>query len=132
MGDSIATNPFMLGFAWQKGAVPLSLEAILRAIELNGAAVEMNKQAFAWGRLAAHDLARVRSVDPVPRLRAATTTRTLDESIAHRADFLTAYQDAAYAERYRAIVAEVRAAESQGRTRVAASSPRRWRRTSSS
>ena len=62
MGDSIATNPFMLGFAFQKGAIPLSLEAILRAIEINGAAIEMNKQAFTWGRLAAHDIARVRSV----------------------------------------------------------------------
>ena len=56
MGDSIATNAFMLGFAFQKGAIPLSLEAILRAIEINGAAVEMNKQAFSWGRLAAYDL----------------------------------------------------------------------------
>ena len=62
MGDSIATNPFMLGFAFQKGAIPLSLEAILRAIEINGAAIEMNKQAFTWGRLAAHDMSRVRSV----------------------------------------------------------------------
>jgi indolepyruvate ferredoxin oxidoreductase len=62
MGDSIATNPFMLGFAFQKGAIPLSLEALLRAIEINGAAIEMNKQAFTWGRLAAHDMSRVRSV----------------------------------------------------------------------
>ncbi len=50
MGDSIATNAFMLGFAFQNGAIPLSLEAILRAIEINGAAIEMNKQAFSWGR----------------------------------------------------------------------------------
>ena len=59
MGDSIATNPFMLGFAFQHGAIPLSLEAIMKAIELNGAAIEMNKLAFSWGRLAAHDLQRV-------------------------------------------------------------------------
>ena len=72
MGDSIATNAFMLGFAFQKGAIPLSLEAILRAIEINGAAVEMNKQAFSWGRLAAHDLARVRSVTQF-RARAPAT-----------------------------------------------------------
>src|SRR5207237_1101233 len=51
MGDSIATNLFMLGYAFQKGLVPLSLKAIERAIELNGAAVEMNKRALAWGRL---------------------------------------------------------------------------------
>ncbi len=55
MGDAIATNLFMLGYAWQQGLVPLSFEALMRAVELNGAAVEMNKTAFAWGRLAAID-----------------------------------------------------------------------------
>ena len=110
MGDSIATNAFMLGFAFQKGAIPLSPEAILRAIEINGAAIEMNKQAFTWGRLAAHDLARVRSVTQF-RARAATTTRTLDESIAYRAKFLTEYQNRSYADRYLATVAKVRNAE---------------------
>jgi indolepyruvate ferredoxin oxidoreductase len=110
MGDSIATNSFMLGYAFQKGTIPLSLEAIMRAIEINGAAVEMNKQAFGWGRLAAHDISRVRSVTQF-RSRAAATTRTLDETIAYRAEFLTAYQDKAYAERYLATVAKVRRAE---------------------
>ena len=110
MGDSIATNAFMLGFAFQKGAIPLSLEAILRAIEINGAAIEMNKQAFTWGRLAAHDMSRVRSVIQF-RTRTANTTRTLDEVIAHRADFLTSYQDKVYAERYLAVVTKVRNAE---------------------
>src|SRR5665213_2373255 len=110
IGDSIATNPLMLGFAFQKGAIPLSLEAILRAIEINGAAIEMNKQAFSWGRLAAHDLARVRGVIQF-RTRAATTTRTLDEQIAYRAKFLGDYQNEAYAGRYLADVAKVRAAE---------------------
>ncbi|MBI5263794.1 MAG: indolepyruvate ferredoxin oxidoreductase family protein [Bradyrhizobium sp.] len=111
MGDSIATNPFMLGFAFQKGAIPLSLDALLRAIEINGAAVEMNKQAFTWGRLAAHDMARVRSVLQF-RARAATSGKTLDEMIADRANFLTEYQDKAYADRYLAAVAKVRKAES--------------------
>ncbi len=110
MGDSIATNAFMLGFAFQKGAIPLSLEAILRAIEINGAAIEMNKQAFTWGRLAAHDMARVRSVLQF-RSRAASATKTLDEVIATRAEFLTNYQDKAYADRYLAAVAKVRKAE---------------------
>jgi indolepyruvate ferredoxin oxidoreductase len=55
MGDAIAANLFMLGHAWQQGLVPVSFEALMRAIELNGAAVEMNKTAFAWGRLAAID-----------------------------------------------------------------------------
>jgi indolepyruvate ferredoxin oxidoreductase len=110
MGDSIATNAFMLGFAFQKGAIPLSLEAILRAIEINGAAIEMNKQAFTWGRLAAHDLARVRSVTQF-RARATTSTRTLDETIAYRANFLSQYQNQAYADRYLSTVAKVRTAE---------------------
>jgi len=59
MGDSIATNLFMLGFAYQKGAIPVSEAALLRAIELNGVAIESNKKAFLWGRRAAFDLARV-------------------------------------------------------------------------
>ncbi|MGH6714590.1 MAG: indolepyruvate ferredoxin oxidoreductase family protein [Bradyrhizobium sp.] len=110
MGDSIATNAFMLGYAFQKAAIPLSLEAIMRAIEINGAAVDMNKQAFTWGRLAAHDMTRVRSVIAF-RARAAVSPRSLDETIAHRASFLTAYQDKAYAERYLAAVEKVRKAE---------------------
>jgi indolepyruvate ferredoxin oxidoreductase len=112
MGDSIATNAFLLGLAFQKGAIPLSLEAILRAIEINGAAIEMNKQAFGWGRLAAHDLARIRSVIQF-RGRAAAPTRTLDESIAYRAQFLGEYQNQAYADRYLAAVAQVRDAEAK-------------------
>jgi len=55
LGDAIASNLFMLGYAWQLGLVPISFAALMRAIELNGAAVEMNRQAFAWGRLAAVD-----------------------------------------------------------------------------
>ena len=112
VGDSIATNAFMLGFAFQRGAIPLSLEAILKAIELNGAAIEMNKRAFSWGRGAAHDLPRVISA---ARFRSAGQTsakRTLDEIIAFRAKFLTDYQDEAYSRRYLADVARVKAAES--------------------
>jgi indolepyruvate ferredoxin oxidoreductase len=110
MGDSIATNAFMLGMAFQKGFIPLSLEAILRAIEINGAAIDMNKQAFSWGRLAAHDIARLRSVIQF-RTRAATTTRTLDEAIAYRAKFLANYQNQSYADRYLATVVKVKSAE---------------------
>jgi indolepyruvate ferredoxin oxidoreductase len=61
MGDNIATNMFMLGFAWQKGCVPLEEAALMRAIELNGVSIDFNKQAFNWGRLAAHDLAAVKT-----------------------------------------------------------------------
>ena len=113
MGDSIATNAFMLGFAFQRGAIPLSLEAIMKAIDLNGAAIEMNKLAFAWGRLAAHDLQRVVTAARFKSSGTAPAKKTLDETIAFRADFLTDYQDEAYAKRYLADVERVRAAEAK-------------------
>jgi len=120
LGDSIATNVFMLGYAWQKGQIPLSIEAIERAIELNGAAVEMNKQAFLWGRRAAHDMASVEAA--VRAVKAGEgrepagpehrrLSETLDEMIARRVQSLTAYQDAKYAARYKDLVDRVRAAE---------------------
>ncbi|MBR0795434.1 indolepyruvate ferredoxin oxidoreductase family protein [Bradyrhizobium jicamae] len=112
LGDSIATNAFMLGFAFQRGAIPLSLDAIIKAIELNGAAIEMNTMAFSWGRLAAHDLQRVVTAARFKGAGHAPAKRTLDETIAFRAKFLTDYQDEAYARRYLADVARVRAAES--------------------
>jgi indolepyruvate ferredoxin oxidoreductase len=111
MGDSIATNAFMLGFAFQRGAIPLSLDAILKAIELNGAAIEMNKMAFSWGRLAAHDLSRVVSAARFKSAGAAPAKRTLDEAIDLRARTLADYQDEAYSRRYLADVARVHAAE---------------------
>jgi indolepyruvate ferredoxin oxidoreductase len=114
MGDSIATNSFMLGFAFQRGAIPLSLEAIMKAIELNGAAIEMNKLAFSWGRLAAHDLQRVVTAARFKNSGAAPAKRTLDEAIAFRAKFLTEYQDEAYSKRYLSEVERVRAAEAKG------------------
>lgn len=109
LGDSIATNLFMVGFAFQKGLVPLSQEAIERAIELNGASVEASKQAFAWGRLAAHDPEQVELT--VPGSGAEPGAQSLAERVALRSDFLTGYQDAAYAARYRQFVARVEAAE---------------------
>ncbi len=125
LGDSIATNPFMLGYAWQKGWVPLSLDALMRAIELNGAAVEMNKTAFGWGRLAAVDLERVRRAagkaapiavklagsDAASALADEVLSSSLDELIARRAAFLTDYQNAAYAAKYAALVERVREVE---------------------
>ncbi|MDQ3229716.1 MAG: 2-oxoacid:acceptor oxidoreductase family protein, partial [Pseudomonadota bacterium] len=59
IGDAIGSNLFILGYAWQQGLVPIALDALMRAIELNGAAVEMNKTAFAWGRLAVVNLQAV-------------------------------------------------------------------------
>ncbi|WP_374244683.1 indolepyruvate ferredoxin oxidoreductase family protein [Zoogloea sp.] len=114
LGDAIATNLFLLGFAWQKGWVPVSEASLDKAIALNGAAIEMNRQAFAWGRRAAVDRAAVERVVAPPAvipLRPASAPRYLDERIARRAAFLTAYQDAAYARRYTDFVARVREAE---------------------
>jgi indolepyruvate ferredoxin oxidoreductase len=114
MGDSIATNPFMVGFAYQRGMIPVSSAAILKTIELNGVAVEQNKQAFMWGRLAAHDRqAAEKAANPRPVAPARSLSATLDEAIVRRVSQLTAYQNAAYAKRYDALVARVRAAEAE-------------------
>lgn len=120
IGDSIATNLFMLGVAWQKGLVPVGLDALMRAIELNDAAVEMNKRAFNWGRMAVHDMPRViEAANAQPKSGTpdywqgtrAPIAKTLDQMITHREAFLTDYQDAAYAQSYVDLVEKVRAAE---------------------
>ena len=114
LGDAIATNLFLLGFAWQKGWVPVSEASLDKAIVMNGAAVEMNRQAFLWGRRAAVDqgaVERLLTPAPVIPIRPASASETLDARIARRAAFLTDYQDAAYARRYTDFVARVRAAE---------------------
>ncbi len=115
LGDSIATNLFMLGYAFQKGLVPLSSAAIERAIELNATAVDANKQAFLWGRRAAVDRAAVeRLVDEAnPEPASHRLATTLDEIVARRVELLTDYQDAAYAARYRALVEKVKRAEAE-------------------
>jgi indolepyruvate ferredoxin oxidoreductase len=111
MGDAIATNLFMLGYAWQKGLVPLSAAAIERAIELNGVSVAANKHTFGWGRLAAHDPARVEALVRPQLAEPAPAPQTLAELVERRADFLSRYQDRRYAARYRDIVARIEAAE---------------------
>jgi indolepyruvate ferredoxin oxidoreductase len=112
VGDSLYTNPLMLGYAWQKGRIPLSHAALMRAIELNGVQVDNNKAAFEWGRRAAHDLASVQALlKPAQVIQFVRKSTNLDELIARRVEFLTGYQDAAYAARYRAFVDQVRAAE---------------------
>jgi indolepyruvate ferredoxin oxidoreductase len=115
LGDSIATNLFMLGYAFQKGLVPVSSAAIERAIELNATAVETNKQAFLWGRRAAVDRAAVeRLVDEAnPEPASHRQATTLDEIVARRVELLTDYQDAAYAARYQALVEKVKRAEAE-------------------
>jgi indolepyruvate ferredoxin oxidoreductase len=115
MGDSIATNVFMLGFALQKGCMPISPEAIEQAIGLNGVAIEQNLHALNWGRLAAQDPERLaallaqaagdeRGEEPV--------SQTLEQIVERRIRHLTAYQDADYAGSYFDFVEKVRQAES--------------------
>jgi indolepyruvate ferredoxin oxidoreductase len=111
LGDSIYTNPMMLGFAWQKGWVPLAYESLMRAIELNGVTVDKNKAAFEWGRRAAHDWPSVEKlITPaqVIELRRRDTVETL---VARRAEFLEQYQNASYAKHYTDFVERVRQAE---------------------
>nr|WP_306456499.1 indolepyruvate ferredoxin oxidoreductase family protein [Pseudomonas sp. LJDD11] len=111
MGDSIATNTFMLGFACQQGWLPVGIEALQQAIELNGTAVPFNLAAFTWGRRAAVDLPRVQAL--IADQRAPKLARTLDEQVARRVAFLTDYQDAALAARYKDRVDAFAAAETR-------------------
>jgi indolepyruvate ferredoxin oxidoreductase len=106
MGDSIYANVLMLGYAWQLGLVPVSEAALERAIELNAVKVERNKQAFAWGRIAAADPDRLQGEEIVDT---STREETLDAMVDRRAAFLLDYQDEALAERYRREVANTRA-----------------------
>ncbi|WEX11798.1 indolepyruvate ferredoxin oxidoreductase family protein [Chelativorans sp. AA-79] len=111
-GNSIGANMFMLGMAYQRGGLPVSADAIEKAIELNGQAVKMNVAAFRWGRRAAHEPAFVRDLVA----RSATggregSAQALEEVIERRAQFLAGYQDETYAERYRARIAKLRATE---------------------
>ena len=116
MGDAIATNMFMLGYAFQRGWVPLSEQALLKAIELNGVSVDFNQQSFAWGRLAADNLDAVekemKALAPAQVIEFKRAP-TLEETIKRRIAFLTDYQNAAYADSYRQFVEQVRAAESK-------------------
>lgn len=120
LGDSIYTNPMMLGFAWQKGWVPLARESLVRAIELNGVTVEKNKAAFEWGRRAAHDWAAVEKLLAPAQVIEFKKRETLESIVARRVEFLTGYQDLAYARAYRDFVEKVRAAEAPlGKTTLA-------------
>src|SRR5262249_53569945 len=113
LGDAIASNLFMLGYAYQRGFVPLLAEAIEQAITLNGVAVEFNRRAFRWGRRAAVDPALVeeRATPPATVPASHRLSQNPDEVIGRRTAFLTEYQDAAYAARYAATVRRIRRAE---------------------
>ncbi|MGN1289126.1 MAG: indolepyruvate ferredoxin oxidoreductase family protein, partial [Bradyrhizobium sp.] len=118
LGDSIATNIMMMGFAYQRGLLPLSAESIQQAIEVNGVSIKMNTQAFQLGRLAAADPARLAAMmkgqdedaAPVKSLDAMS----LDEIITHRMALLTDYQNGRLAKRYRKLVDQVREAATKG------------------
>ena len=111
MGDNIATNMFILGYAWQKGWVPLELAALTRAIELNAVSIDFNKQAFNWGRLAAHDLVAVKRLITPAQIVELKRAPNLEDTINHRIAFLTDYQNVSYAQQYADFVAQVKAAE---------------------
>jgi indolepyruvate ferredoxin oxidoreductase len=115
LGDAIYTNPFVMGYGWQKGLIPLSLASIMRAMELNGASVEKNKQAFDWGRRAAVDLRAVQKVATPPEAKPESQrmSQTIEEMVSRRKTHLTGYQNAAYAERYAALVAKVQKLEAE-------------------
>ncbi|MNQ45646.1 indolepyruvate ferredoxin oxidoreductase [compost metagenome] len=142
LGDAIYSNPLMMGYAYQKGWIPLSREALLRAIELNGQQVPVNVAAFAWGRRAAHDPAgvsrllanggvppakpediieikRPRVASPVVELK--KPAGELAQVVAVRKEYLTQYQNAAYAKRYTDLVDKVAHAEREatGTSRLA-------------
>ena len=113
LGDSIYTNPVMLGYAWQKGWIPLEWGSLMRAIELNAVAVAQNKAAFEWGRRAAHDWESVqKALNPgqviafTPRVK-----QSIDDMVQRRVGFLTDYQSMAYAQAYEGLVGQVRLAE---------------------
>jgi len=117
LGDSIATNIMMMGYAYQKGLLPLSAEAIEKAIEVNGVSIKMNTQAFRLGRLAAADPARLEAMmegQDEAHAPKSLEAMSLDEIIAHRSQHLTAYQSKRLAARYRKLVDQVRDAARKG------------------
>ncbi len=128
MGNSILANLFLLGFAFQHGHVPLSLQAIDRAIELNGVAVEENKRSFAFGRLAAVDRVRVEALaGKTSAVQSVPAPCDLDDLIAHRASALAGYQDEFYAKRYRdtlALLVVAEKARAPGRSGLAEAAAR--------
>ncbi|WP_295797909.1 indolepyruvate ferredoxin oxidoreductase family protein [uncultured Microbulbifer sp.] len=109
LGDTLAANIFMLGFAWQKGLIPLGLDAISQAIELNGVAVEANLQGLAAGRIAAQDRSVLDAL--LAQDEEVSLPQGLEAVVAHRVAHLTGYQNAALARRYRMLVDKVKDAE---------------------
>ena len=112
MGDTIYVNPMILGYAWQKGWLPLTRESILRAMALNDVQVQNNQTAFEWGRHAAHDAAAVQRILAPSQVIEFKKRESIDTVIERRVAFLTDYQNAAYAQNYLAFLTQVQNAES--------------------
>ncbi len=112
LGDSIGGNLFLLGFAYQKGLVPVSAEALERALELNNVAVEFNKQAFVWGRRAAVDSDEVKRLARIEQ-SVDYGSRTLEEITRYRQRALIRYQDEKYAQSYLDYVERVKSIEAE-------------------
>ncbi len=113
LGDSIYTNPLLLGYAWQQGRVPLSKASLHRAMELNGVQTDKNKAAFEWGRHCAADPQRVKALFAAQQVIRIVKKPSVDELVSRRVEFLEAYQNAGYAQDYKAFVDKVRAAEAK-------------------
>ena len=113
LGDAIYTNALLLGYAWQKGLLPISLASIERAMELNSVQVANNKAAFTWGRQCAHDLAAILARLQTKQVISWLKKSSLNELVTQRVQALTAYQDAAYAQQYSALVTQVTEFEAQ-------------------
>lgn len=112
-GDAIATNLFMLGYAYQKGLLPLSECSLMRAIELNAVAIEFNQKAFRWGRRAAVDQKAVEKIALPSQPVVLKMPETLTAIVTRRVESLTAYQNADYARRYQTLVDDVKQAEAK-------------------
>jgi len=106
MGNAIAANLFLVGYAIQKGLFPISLPAIERAIELNGVSVEMNKESIYWGRLAALNIKKVESI-AFSEIPSTEIIETLESVIEDRYDFLVNYQNKKYADKYKSLVLQI-------------------------
>ena len=113
LGDSIYTNPLMLGYAWQKGRIPLTRASLMRAMELNGVQIDNNKAAFEWGRRCAYKLAEVQALFQAGQVIEFVKKPSLAEMLHKRVEFLTGYQNAAYAAEFSAFVDKVKAAEAK-------------------
>ena len=113
IGDAIGANMFLLGYACQRGLLPMSHAAIERAIALNGVSVDGNTSIFRWGRVYAEQPRQVEDIAAAGHQvgRGEQLSHDLPSLIARRVDDLTAYQNAAYAARYRSLVERVEEAE---------------------